>query len=88
MGSLKGPATEAPVKVMTYDDSSSGQVAPITAESAAVAFSHACGDSFQRREDVAHPAMHIGKSGVIYSVLLKPLELGFSSVCEYGRSVA
>ncbi|KAL3142322.1 hypothetical protein ABBQ38_002663 [Trebouxia sp. C0009 RCD-2024] len=63
-GSFKGPeAPEAPVDVMTYDDSSSGHVAPVSAESALAAFNDACGDSFHRREDVHHPAMHIGKSG-------------------------
>lgn len=69
-GSFKGPATEAPVDVVTYDESSPGQVAPVTAESAEAAFNDACGDSFQRREDVLHPDMHIGKSGMIHSVLL------------------
>ena len=68
--SFKGPATEAPVDVMTYNDSSSGQVAPVSAESAEATFNDACGNSFQRLQDVAHPAMHIGKSGVIHSILL------------------
>lgn len=74
-GSFKGPeAPEAPVDVMTYDDSSSGHVAPVSAESALAAFNDACGDSFHRREDVHHPAMHIGKSGMKPTVLLQARE--------------
>ena len=73
-GSFKGPVPEAPVDVMTYDDSSSGQVAPVSAESALAAFNDACGDSFQRREDVDHPARHISKSGKKSPVLLQLCE--------------
>lgn len=69
-GSFKRPATKAPVDVMTYDDSSSGQVAPVSAASAEAAFKEACGNSFQRREDVVHPASHVGKSGTICFLLL------------------
>ena len=67
--------TEAPAGVMTYDDSSPGQVVPVSAESAEAAFNDACGDSFYRHEDTTHPASHIGKSGVTHTLLLKPLDL-------------
>lgn len=56
--------------VMTYDDSSSGQMAPVSAESAEAAFKDACGNSFQRREDVFHPASHVAKSGILHPLLL------------------
>ena len=85
-GSFKGPAPEAPVDVMTYDDSSSGQVAPVSAESALAAFDDACGDSFQRREDVVHPAMHIGKSGEKSTVLLQLCETDCSISLHAGSS--
>ena len=62
--SFKGPAADAYVDVVTYNDSSSGHMAaPVSTESAQAAFNDACGDSFQRREDVARPGLHIGKSG-------------------------
>lgn len=65
--------------VMTYNDSSSGHmVAPVSAESAQAAFNDACGDSLQRREDVAHPGMHVGKSGNDSAVLLLHLDLPLS----------
>ena len=63
-GSFKGPAADAPVEVITYADSPSDHVAPVSPESAQAAFNDACGDSFQRREGIAHPGMHIGKSGL------------------------
>lgn len=78
-GSFKGPAPGATVDVMTYDDSSPGQVAPVSAESALAAFNDACGDSFHRREEVNHPAMHIGKSGMASTVLL-PFQEPISAV--------
>ena len=67
-GSFKGSATEAPVAVVTYDDSTPGQVAPVSAEPAEAAFNDACGDSFRRHEDTAHPGSHIGQSGVTHSL--------------------
>ncbi|DBA70737.1 TPA: hypothetical protein ACH3X2_011636 [Trebouxia sp. C0005] len=53
---------ETPVEVMTYDESASGHVAPVSAESAQAAFEEACATSMKRREDVSHPEMHVGKS--------------------------
>lgn len=51
--------------IATYDESVSGRVAPVSAEAAQAAFNDACSDSFQRREDVTHPGMHVGKSGML-----------------------
>ena len=54
---------ETPVEVVTYDESASGHVAPVSAESAQAACKEACATSMKRREDVTHPEMHVGKSG-------------------------
>ena len=54
---------ETPVEVVTYDESASGHVAPVSAESAQAAFKEACATSMKRQEDVTHPEMHVGKSG-------------------------
>lgn len=65
-GAAQSPSThplETPVEVMTYDESASGHVAPVSAESAQAAFQEACATSMKRREDVSHPEMHVGKSG-------------------------
>ena len=77
-GSFKGSEPEsAPLDVVTYSDSPSGHLGvPVSAESAQAAFNDACGDSFHRREDVAHPGMHIGKSG------------GVSPCTSYCKSIA
>ncbi|KAA6428897.1 MAG: hypothetical protein FRX49_01007 [Trebouxia sp. A1-2] len=64
-GAAQSPSThplETPVEVMTYDESASGHVAPVSAESAQAAFQEACATSMKRREDVSHPEMHVGKS--------------------------
>jgi len=73
---------ETPVEVVTYDESASGHVAPVSAESAQAAFKEACATSMKRREDVTHPAMHVGKSGGSLDSAL-PLTLPNSS--HHGR---
>lgn len=60
---------EAPVVVVTYDDSSAGHVSPVSTEAAQAAFQNACSSSFQRREDVTHPEHHVCKSGIATDAL-------------------
>lgn len=59
--------SEPPIEVVTYDEASSAHVPLVSADSAQAAFQDACSSSLKRREDVAQPGMHVGKSGGLMS---------------------
>ena len=73
---------ETPVGVVTSDESASGHVAPVSAESAQAAFKEACATSMKRQEDVTHPEKHVGKSGGAHD---SSLPFTFSSSSHHGR---
>ncbi len=73
---------ETPLEVVTYDESASGHVAPVSAESAQAAFKEACATSMKRQEDVTHPEMHVGKSGGTRD---SSLPLTFPDSSHHGR---
>ena len=60
---LGSPLSEPPIEVVTYGEAASVHVPLVSADSARAAFQDACSSSLKRREDVAQPGMHVGKSG-------------------------
>ena len=66
---------EEPVDIVTYDDSAADHVAPVSAESAQLAFQQAGQSSMTRQADAVHPGMHIAQTGELLFDLLVVVKL-------------